>query len=56
MKKAEQIKTDIAKMSVYQLGEFLLLWPDFLSKQGIDSKEKIEAWLNSEVKESETNK
>lgn len=51
MTKAEQIKADIAKMSTYQLGEFLLLWPDFLKNQGLDSREKIEAWLSSEVKE-----
>lgn len=51
MTKAEQIKAEIAKMSVYQLGEFLLLLPDFLEKQEIDSKEKIEAWLNTNVKE-----
>ena len=49
MTKAEQIKTEIAKMSTYQLGEFLLLLPCFLEEQGIDGREKIEAWLNTEV-------
>lgn len=49
MTKAEQIKNEVSKMSVYQLGEFLLLWPDFMKEQGIDSKEKIEAWLNAEL-------
>lgn len=53
MTKSEQIKTEIAKMSTYQLGEFLLLWPGFLKSQGIDSREKIEAWLNTEVKGEE---
>ena len=52
MTKAEQIKKSITNMSVYQLGEFLLLWPDFMKNQGIDSREKVEAWLNSEVENS----
>ena len=49
MTKAEQIKAEITNMSISQLGEFLLLWPDFMKNQGIDSREKIETWLNEKV-------
>ena len=53
MTRAEQIKAETTKMSNYQLLEFLLLWPDFLKSQGLDSREKIEAWLNTKIKEND---
>jgi len=41
-------KQQVAEANCTELGELILMVPEFLKQNNIDSREKVEAWLNEE--------